>query len=145
MVLESHAVFFMKISNFLSAIAVIPLTVNKIASSGVLVRYTGRFRYSGCRYIRRCLYMAKDVIYWFNYPILKPQLEDFSKKIKCPKTPGKNARFWQMHLVRCPKIGRKSLLAKTATREGRIKERSLSEVVPFCCTIPSRPRHGILI
>ena len=28
------SIFFIKISNFLSAIAVIPLTVNKIASSG---------------------------------------------------------------------------------------------------------------
>ena len=47
----------MKISIFLSAIAVIPLTVNKIASSGGLVRYSRRFRYSGRRYSRRYQYL----------------------------------------------------------------------------------------
>ena len=55
-------VILMKISNFLSAIAVIPLTVNEIASSGGLVRYSRRFRYSGRRYRLRSLYFEKKFV-----------------------------------------------------------------------------------
>ena len=53
--LDSFHLFSSK-SPIFSAIAVIPLTVNKIASSGFLVRYIRRFRYSGRRYRSRYLY-----------------------------------------------------------------------------------------
>lgn len=39
----------------MSATTVIPLTLDKIASSGFLVRYNGRFRYGGRHYRRRSL------------------------------------------------------------------------------------------
>ena len=46
---DFDAAFLSKSPNVLSAITVIPLTVNKIASSGGVSR---RFRYSGRRYSR---------------------------------------------------------------------------------------------
>ena len=66
-------VILSKSPNFLSAIAVIPLTVNKIASSGGLVRYSRRFRYSGRRYSRRYQYLIRKFHFfprfcqfWYN-------------------------------------------------------------------------------
>ena len=55
--------FHQNFQKHLSAIAVIPLTVNKIASSGGLVRYSRRFRYSGRRYRRRTLYVPNTAFH----------------------------------------------------------------------------------